>query len=85
MLRYFTDHPASVNESYLVHLWFAGKAGARMAFAGLCCMVHAVFPFLFANVASDLIKEYYQRFIEPSGRHASKDQLATSRLIEYHI
>ena len=46
-VRLFTDHPASVGESYAEHLVTASGFGLRMVLAGLACMVHALLPFLF--------------------------------------
>ena len=37
----FTDHPASVDETYGEHLVMASSFGSRLLLAGLACMVHA--------------------------------------------
>jgi len=34
----FTDHPASVNETYLQHMGMAFSFGSRMVIAGLACL-----------------------------------------------
>ena len=36
----FTDHPASVGETYAQHLGSASFFGSRMILAGLACMLH---------------------------------------------
>jgi hypothetical protein len=51
--RIFTEHPASVGESYGEHFVQATRFGARLMFSGVACMVHAVLPFLFVRTASN--------------------------------
>jgi hypothetical protein len=51
----FTRHPATVGESYGEHLVFAGGVGGRMVLAGIACMLHGLFPFLFARTGSRAI------------------------------
>jgi hypothetical protein len=46
MLRRFTDHPASVNETYFQHMAMAFGFGGRMLLGGMACLVHGVFPWL---------------------------------------
>ncbi len=52
----FTEHPHSVGESYGAHARVAAGFGAAMVLAGLACLVHAVFPFLFARTGSSAIR-----------------------------
>jgi len=52
MLRAFTEHPATVGETYLEHLLFAGMFGCRMLAGGAACCIHAVIPFLFTSTGS---------------------------------
>ena len=59
--RVFTDHPASVGESYSEHLGRAACFGTRMVFAGLACLIHGVFPFLFVRTGSRAISELNDR------------------------
>ena len=44
LLRAFTEHPASVGESYWQHLAFASGFAARLLLAGLAALVHALLP-----------------------------------------
>ena len=60
-LRAFTEHPASVGESYLEHLVRATCFGTRMMFAGLACLVHGLLPFLFVKTGSRAISELNER------------------------
>ena len=55
----FTEHPASVGESYLQHLRVAVTFGVRMVFGGLACLVHAAFPFLFVGTGSRCIEQLH--------------------------
>ena len=62
-MRAFTEHPASVGESYTEHLLRAIYFGARMVFAGIACLVHAVLPFLFVHTGSRAIAELNDRMV----------------------
>lgn len=53
----FTEHPASVDETYGEHFVFASTCGLRMLGAGAAAVVHAVFPFLFVTTASRMMQE----------------------------
>lgn len=56
LLRAFTEHPASVGESYFGHLLQASSFGLRMLFAGIACILHGLLPFLFVTTGSDAMK-----------------------------
>jgi hypothetical protein len=62
-LRAFTEHPASVGESYLEHLVRASGFGVRMMFAGFACLVHGLLPFLFEKTGSRAISELNDRMV----------------------
>lgn len=53
----FQEHPHSVGETYLMHLWFAFLNGSRIAAIGVCLWIHGIFPFLFRDVASTEMKK----------------------------
>ena len=61
LLRAFTEHPASVGESYWQHLAFALGFSVKLILAGLAALVHALLPFLFKTTASRLIAEMAER------------------------
>jgi hypothetical protein len=65
--RLFTHHPASVGESYGIHLLRAGYFGSRMMLAGAACLVHAILPFVFVKTGSRAIAELNSRMV--SNRH----------------
>lgn len=59
----FTDHPASVNESYFQHMGVAFGFGGRMLVAGCACLLHGLFPFLFTRTGSSTITELHGRMV----------------------
>ena len=61
--RLFTEHPASVGESYWAHLLRAMWFGSRMVLAGTACLVHAIFPFLFVRTGSHAIAELHTAMV----------------------
>jgi Family of unknown function (DUF6356) len=61
--RLFSEHPASVGESYWGHLLRASWFGSRMLFAGAACFVHAIFPFLFVKTGSRAITELHAAMV----------------------
>jgi hypothetical protein len=63
MLRRFTDHPASVNETYLQHLGMAFGFGGRMLVGSLACFVHGLFPWLCLSRGSDTIRSLHHRMV----------------------
>ena len=63
ILKFFTDHPASVNESYLEHMEMSGSFAFWLFAAGVCATLHAIFPFLFEKTASGIIKRLYGRMV----------------------
>lgn len=56
LMRMFSEHPASVGESYFGHLLQASSFGLRMMFAGIACVLHGLLPFLFVTTGSAAIK-----------------------------
>jgi hypothetical protein len=62
-MRAFTEHPASVGESYGEHLFRAVYFGSRMVFAGIACLVHGFLPFLFVRTGSRAIAELNDRMV----------------------
>ncbi len=61
--RLFTEHPATVGETYWGHLlrasWFSGK----MVLGAAACFVHALFPFLFVKTGSQTISLLYTAMV----------------------
>lgn len=61
--RLFTDHPASVDETYGQHFVAAMGFGLRMIWGGVVCMVHAIIPGAFCTKGSDTICELHERMV----------------------
>ena len=80
----FTDHPASVDETYGEHMVMAAGFGWRLLFAGLACFVHALLPFLFERTGSRMIAELHDSMVahrrrQPVGRLAANRQASLLR------
>ena len=61
--RAFTDHPASVGESYGEHLTHATGFGLRMIAGGIACILHGFLPFLFVKTGSRQIATLHGRMV----------------------
>jgi len=63
----FTEHPASVGESYFEHLRQASGFAASMISGGFACLIHAVLPFLFTHTGSGVVASLNTKMI--TNRH----------------
>lgn len=54
-MKLFTEHPATVGETYLQHFRKAMGFASALTVNGLACFIHAFFPFLFKTNASDCV------------------------------
>ena len=70
--RAFSDHPASVGESYSEHFVTAGGFGWALLKASFACFVHALLPFAFEKTGSKAITELHTRMISNRARHHSR-------------
>lgn len=61
--RAFTEHPASVGESYGAHLAQASSFGFAMIAGGFACLIHGLFPFLFVKSGSRCIEDLHRRMV----------------------
>jgi len=55
LTRLFTEHPASVGESYTGHMRSALRYAGLLTCCAVAAAVHSVLPFLFQSTASDLL------------------------------
>ena len=53
----FTEHPASVSESYFEHLRFALSFSGLLAYAAFAAFIHALVPCLFEKTAGNIIRQ----------------------------
>ena len=56
-------HLEETEMSYFSHLKHALGIGAKMVLGGACCIVHSIFPFVFHNTATTIIKKIYFKYI----------------------
>ena len=70
--RLFTEHPASVGETYFEHLWVAGGFAVRMLLGGIACFLHALFPFAFRRTGSDCITHLHERMVTHRNASAAR-------------
>jgi hypothetical protein len=56
----FTEHPETLNETYLEHMQAALKISGLMLLAGSACLIHSIFPFLFTNFANDTVQRLHK-------------------------
>ena len=58
VLRYiknlFTQHPHAVGKTYLEHMWQALTISFRMGLACITQLIHAIFPFFFPILGTDV-------------------------------
>ena len=59
----FTEHPASVDETYLEHFGSAIYFGTKMIVAGVACVVHGVVPAVFVTRGSDTVRALHERMV----------------------
>lgn len=69
-MRFFTEHPASVGESYAEHLSVATGFGLLMIGGGLACVVHGFLPGLFVRTGSETVRKLNDRMVEQRRRKA---------------
>lgn len=67
--RSFTEHPASIGETYGEHLVNATRFAVSMIAAGVACLIHAFLPFLFVQTASRVITDLHERMIGARRMH----------------
>jgi len=72
--RAFTEHPASVGETYFQHLGMALGFGAKMVGGGIACLIHAIFPFLFVCTGRKTIEDLHHRMVTHRDRRCAEDR-----------
>lgn len=59
--RLFTDHPATVNETYFGHMKFAFSFAFWLGVAAFAALLHAVIPALCETTASRILLRLHGR------------------------
>lgn len=57
----FTQHPNTIDETYLQHLRFAWTFSTYMLLASIVSVVHGLFPFMFLTTGSDILHKLIQK------------------------
>ena len=78
MFHRFTDHPASVNETYFQHMGMAFGFGGRMLLGALACFLHGFFPWLCLTRGSDTIRTLHHRMVTHRVRGAAQQASPSS-------
>lgn len=71
MKRLFTEHPASVGESYLEHMGQSLSFAGPLFLASLACLVHAFLPFLCVRSGSRTVTRLHERMVTHRDRRAA--------------
>jgi hypothetical protein len=61
--RLFSDHPASVGETYLQHGRYALGFGWTMLRGSIACFLHAMFPWAHTRTGSNTVIRLYDRMV----------------------
>jgi len=85
MANPFTEHPASVGETYLQHMCFAFRFGLRMLTGGLAAVIHSVFPFVCVTTASRINDQLVELRASSRGRKVRLVDVETLQPLDYHI
>ncbi len=59
----FTNHPATVNETFLQHMKFALGFSFWLGVASMAALVHAIIPALCETTASRILKRLHVRIM----------------------
>ncbi|MGH6674594.1 MAG: DUF6356 family protein [Xanthobacteraceae bacterium] len=79
--RLFTDHPASIGETYGQHFAVACSFGGAMLRGGLACLLHAAFPFLCTSTGSSTVHRLHERMVVNRARPGEhRDHAAAAAL-----
>ncbi|MEE8122650.1 MAG: DUF6356 family protein [Alphaproteobacteria bacterium] len=71
MLReLFTEHPNSVEETYVEHMGMAFSFAGRMFLGSVACFIHGFLPFLCVKTGSATIDALHDRMVVNRQQHA---------------
>lgn len=79
----FTDHPATVGESYPEHFAVATRFGLRMVAGGIGAIVHGIFPFLCTTTGSRTVGALHAEMVAKRTAKAAAE--TQKRTVEYII
>lgn len=67
-----TRHLRSVDESYFQHCAHALRFAVTLLLAALCCLVHALLPFLFEKTGSRLVERLHRDMVLQRERQSAR-------------
>ena len=62
-MKFFTEHPQTVGETYFEHLQMAGGFGLTMVVGGLACLLHGLLPPFFVTTGSRTVQRLHERMV----------------------
>ena len=68
MRSLFSNHPASVGESYLEHFATAMRFSMTMIVGCVVCAIHALLPFLFEKTGSRIVEHLHRTMVTHRAR-----------------
>jgi Family of unknown function (DUF6356) len=74
--KIFSDHPASVGETYLQHSRHALSFGWIMLSGSMACFLHALFPCVHTRTGSQAVTRLYERMVI-NRRKLRADEMST--------
>ena len=73
LIRIFTEHLDTVNETYWQHFFSASRISARLGIACAAQLVHAILPFIHPPFKSDLVSlSLFLEDMQPKKRNPRK-------------
>ena len=81
--KLFTDHPASVGESYAEHFGVASRFGAKMIVGGIGAVIHALVPALCKTTGSRTVAGLHAEMV--AKRNAARAAQTQLKTVEYII
>ena len=74
-MKPFTEHPASVGETYFQHMRCSFSFGWKMLTTAGACFLHGLFPFLFTKYGSETIAELHDCMVVRRKKYAKDKKL----------
>ncbi len=72
MKNIFTDHPSRIGETYIHHLFFAGKTALKLFGVALVLMIHGLFPFIFQNFTRNFLEKLFHQLLKRNPKNTNE-------------
>jgi len=76
--RLFTEHPATVGETYGEHFAQSSRFGFKLLRAGAACLMHGLAPFLFKSTGSDAIRELHDIMVVNRAHQTRRPEMSST-------